>query len=123
MYENYAKIRDGLGLKDAEVCKRAGISQGTMSDWKRGRYNLKTDKLQRIADVLGVSVDVLINGSQNMGQQDGYYVYGETAKMAQKIFEDRDMRILFDAARDSKPEDIRRAADLLKRFKQTNPEG
>jgi hypothetical protein len=33
------------------------------------------------------------------------------------------MRILFDAAKDSKPEDLRRAADLLMRFKETNPDG
>lgn len=123
MYENYAEIRNQLGLRDADVCKRAGISPGTMSDWKNGRYNLKAEKLQKIAEVLGVTVDVLINGVQTSGQEDGYYVYGETAKVAQEIFENKDMRILFSAAKDSRPEDLRMAADMLMRFKQTNPDG
>ena len=123
MYENYARIRDHLGLTDSEVARRTGIGKSVMSEWKKGRYQIKTDKLQRIAEVLGVTVDVLINGVQTSGQEDGYYVYGETAKVAQEIFENKDMRILFSAAKDSRPEDLRMAADMLMRFKQTNPDG
>ncbi|HCG58576.1 MAG TPA: XRE family transcriptional regulator [Lachnospiraceae bacterium] len=116
MYERYAKIRDELGLRDSDVCKRAGISPGTMSDWKRGRYQLKAEKLQKIADALGTTVDMIMGGSE-------YYYNADTAAVAQQIFENKDMRILFDAAKDSKPEDLRRAADLLMRFKETNPDG
>lgn len=121
MYENYARIRDARGLKDSDVCKGAGIPHGTMSDWKKGRYNLKTDKLVRIAEFLGVSVDVLV-GVPNSGQPSEYYINEETAKEAQRLFDDPDYRMLFDAARDSKPEDLRMAADLLQRLKRTNSE-
>lgn len=111
MYELYAKIRDGLGLRDSDVCKRAGISPGTMSDWKSGRYNLKAEKLQKIADALGVPVDALMGGSS-------YYYDDVTARVAQELFENPDLRILFDAARGSRPEDLRTAAALLRRFKE-----
>ena len=60
MYEIYAKLRDKMGLKDYEVCKRIGISPGTMSDWKNGRYNLKADKLRKLAAFFGVTVDYLM---------------------------------------------------------------
>ncbi|HAB94850.1 MAG TPA: XRE family transcriptional regulator, partial [Lachnospiraceae bacterium] len=33
------------------------------------------------------------------------------------------MRVLFDAAQDSRPEDLQMAADLLRRLKKTNPDG
>lgn len=122
MYQNYAKIRDAKGLKDSDVCKGAGIPQGTMSDWKRGRYNLKADKLAKIAEFLGVSVDALL-GVPNSGQGSEYYINEETAKEAQRLFDDPDYRVLFDAARDSRPEDLRMAADLLQRLKRTNPDG
>lgn len=52
-----------------------------------------------------------------------YYLNNEAAQIAQEIFENKDMRILFDAARNSKPEDLKIAADMLRRFKKTNPEG
>lgn len=122
MYETYAKIRNSKGLKDSDVAKATGISSGTLSDWKKGRYNLKYDKLKKIADYLGVTVDQL-TGVQTDAQSEGYYVNEDTAKTAQKIFEDPYLRILFDAAQDSRPEDLQMAADLLRRLKKTNPDG
>ena len=52
-----------------------------------------------------------------------YYTDPETAQLAQELFEDKDLRMLFDAARDSKPQDLQMAADLLRRLKETNPDG
>lgn len=113
MYEKYAKIRDERGMKDSEVAKRAGISPSVLSDWKKGRYELRADKLKRIAAVLDVSIE-------NLMGEEGYYVSPETAQIAQELFENRDLRLLFDAARDAKPEDLQMAAELIKRMKGTN---
>ena len=52
-----------------------------------------------------------------------YYTDPETARIAQEVFDDPNLRMLFHAARDAKPEDIKLAADMLKRFKETNPDG
>lgn len=122
MYENYAKIRDSKGLKDSDVAKGTGIRSSVFSDWKKGRYKLKYDKLQRIAEFLGVTTDQL-TGVQTDVQSDGYYVNEDTARTAQQIFDDPYLRILFDAAQDSRPEDLQMAADLLRRLKKTNPDG
>ena len=123
MYENYVKIRDAKGLKDSDVAKGTGIRSSVFSDWKKGRYNLKYDKLRKIADFLGVNVEDF-DGVPNSGQQsgEGWYINEETAKAAQEVFDDPDLRILFDAARDSRPEDIRMAAEMLRRLKRTNPD-
>lgn len=122
MYENYAKIRDSKGLKDSDVAKGTGIRSSVFSDWKKGRYSLKYDKLLRIAEFLSITVDQL-TGVQTDAQPGGYYVNEDTARTAQQIFDDPYLRILFDAAQDSRPEDLQMAADLLKRLKQTNPDG
>ena len=122
MYENYAKIRDSKGLKDSDVSRGTGISSSVFSDWKKGRYDLKYDKLQKIAEFLGVMTDQL-TGVQTDVQSGGYYLNEDTARIAQQIFDDPYLRILFDAAGDSRPEDIQMAADLLKRLKKTNPDG
>ena len=122
MYENYAKIRDSKGLKDSDVAKGTGIRSSVFSDWKKGRYKLKYDKLLRIAEFLGVTTDQL-TGVQTDVQREGYYVNEDTARTAQQIFDDPYLRILFDAAQDSRPEDLQMAADLLRRLKKTNPDG
>ena len=122
MYENYAKIRDSKGMRDSDVSRGTGIASSVLSDWKKGRYSLKYDKLQKIAEFLGVSTDQL-TGVQTDVQSDGYYANEDTARTAQKIFDDPYLRILFDAAQDSRPEDLQMAADLLRRLKKTNPDG
>ena len=62
MYEFYCKLRDSRGVKDSDVVKATGITKSTFSDWKSGRSNPKQDKLQKIADYFGVTVDYLLTG-------------------------------------------------------------
>ena len=123
-YERYCRIRDANGFKDADVAKATGIYKSTFSDWKYGRSVPKIDKLQKIADFLGVSVSVLMNDDvQTDVHDDGYYLDKDTAAVAQDIFDDSDLRALFDAAKDSRPQDLQMAADLLRRLKDTNRDG
>ena len=49
--------------------------------------------------------------------KEGYYLNPETARVAQELFENPKMRILFDAARDADQEDLQMAADMLYRLK------
>lgn len=60
MYERYCELRDGRGLRDAAVANATGIPKSTFSDWKSGRSVPKIEKLQRIADFFGVTVDYLM---------------------------------------------------------------
>ena len=122
MYSVYAELRDKKGLSDYAVAKETGVGRSTLSDWKTGKHEPNTDNLIKIASFLGVSVEYIKKG-EKQAEEEKYYLDEETAKLAQELFDNPDMRILFDAARDSKPEDLQRAADLLKRFKETNPDG
>ena len=62
MYEIYCKLRDTKGVKDSDVVKATGITKSTFSDWKSGRSKPKNEKLQKIADYFGVSVEYLMTG-------------------------------------------------------------
>lgn len=55
-------------------------------------------------------------------QEQTYYANPETAKVAQEIFDNSDLRILFDAAKDSSPEQLKLAAEMLRQFKKTSGE-
>ena len=64
MYEIYCKLRDERKVKDADVVKETGITKSTFSDWKNGRSKPKQEKLQKIADYFGVTVDYLMTGKE-----------------------------------------------------------
>ena len=62
MYERYCYLRDSRKVKDADVARNTGIPKSTFSDWKSGKSAPKQDKLQKIADYFGVTVDYLMTG-------------------------------------------------------------
>lgn len=64
MYEIFAKLLEERGVTAYKVSKATGIAGSTFSDWKNGRSTPKQDKLQKIADFFGVSVDFLITGKE-----------------------------------------------------------
>ena len=59
-YLRYAEIRDQHGYTDARVAEETDIAPATLSQWKTGKSKPKADKLLKIADLLGVPVEVLI---------------------------------------------------------------
>lgn len=105
MYEIFADLVAKKGVRVADVAKATGIRTGVFSDWKMGRYTPKQDKLKLIAEYFGVSVDYLL-GVPSSGQE-GYYTDPETARVAQEIFENDELRALFDVQKDLSAEDLR----------------
>lgn len=125
-YENYAKLKEAKGVNDFAVSKATGIAPATMSDWKNGRTEPKIDKLQKIADYFNVSLEYLMTGKDTEKVSDSgkkYYFSDETAELAQRAFEDKSTRILMDATRDLKPDDMKMVIDLAMRLKGTNTDG
>ena len=92
------------------------VTQTSLSNWKNGKSKPSTQTLQKIADYFGVSVDYLMTGEEKDG--DKYYINEETAEMAQALFENRDLRVLFDAAKDASPEDLKTTYDMLMALKR-----
>lgn len=109
IYERYCEIRDRKGLKDAHIAEQTGIGRSTFSDWKSGRSVPKREKLEKIADALGVSIEYLMTGEN----ADGYYYDAETAALAQEIYQNPELHMLLDAARDSSASDIKAFYDMV----------
>ncbi len=104
----------------ADIAKDLGLSKSTVSSWMNGTRVPRMDKIDLLCHYFNCKrVDIMEDHSET----DEYYISQETANVAQEIFENPDLRALFDAGRDSKPEDLRMAADLLTRLKETNRDG
>lgn len=111
MYEIYCKLRDSRCIKDADVVRATGITKSTFSDWKSGRSEPKKEKLQKIADYFDVSVEYLMTGEE----PDGYYLNNEARDMAQFLYDNPGYKVLFDASRKVKPDDIKFVAEMIDR--------
>ena len=60
MYTKYAALRDEKGVSDYRVSQDTGILVSTLSDWKAGRYSPKIDKIKKLADYFGVSIEYFL---------------------------------------------------------------
>lgn len=63
MYEIFAQLCKQHGVTPYKVSKETGVSQPTLSEWKKGTYTPKQDKLQKIADYFGVTLDYLMGNT------------------------------------------------------------
>ena len=64
MYEIFVKLLEKYGVTAYKVSKATGIGGSTFTDWKNGRSVPKQDKLQKIADYFGVTIDYLMTGKE-----------------------------------------------------------
>ena len=62
MYEIFEKLFEKYGVTTYQVAKATGISTASFTGWKQGKWNFKQDKLQKIADFFGVTIDYLMTG-------------------------------------------------------------
>lgn len=120
-YETFERLCKEKGVTPYRVAKDTGVTTATLSSWKSGRYTPKADKLQKLADYFGVGVEVFFEDAvQTSEHLTGYYENEKAYELAMKIFGNRKLRMLFDAAEDVDPEDLELVINMIKRFKRTN---
>lgn len=117
MYRIFEELLQKHGVSTYRVSKETGIAQSVFSSWKNGISTPKQDKMQKIADYFNVSLEYLMTGEEKKGGEK-YYLNDETAKIAQDIFENKELRMLFDTARDAEPEDLQAVHHMLLALKR-----
>lgn len=60
--ERIFAMLDEKGISQKEFSERTGISQSTISDWKRKKTNPASDKIMLICDVLDITPYELLSG-------------------------------------------------------------
>ncbi len=113
--------REQAGINKKELAERINVSPSTISRYESGDFDrVKIAILKSIAEATNVNPLWISGESENMDvpKANTYYLNEETAQMAQELFENKEMRILFSAARDAKPEDLKTAADVLLALKR-----
>lgn len=93
----------------SDLVNELGYEKSTVSNWCSGTRVPKIDTIIDIAKYLHVEPgDLIIETGNNQ-----YYLDAETAQKAQEIFDNPELSLLFDAARDASPEDIQTVHTML----------
>lgn len=90
--------------------KELGYSNGSLAKAK----DIPSSRIYEISKFLDVSVEYLLSGEEN--ETENYYLNDEARENAQFLFENPEYKVLFDASRKVKPEDIEFVAEMLARF-------
>lgn len=114
-YERLNSLIKERGMSQRKVELELGFSNGAISKWKK--YSPNAEKVQQLAKYFNVSFNYLMNGEDKEGGEK-YYLNDETAAIAQDIFENKELRLLFDAARDADPEDLTAVHGMLLALKR-----
>lgn len=69
MYEIFEQLLQKHGLSAYKVAKETGVTQSTLSDWKRGRSTPKTENMKKLADFFGVTVEYLMTGKEERSSE------------------------------------------------------
>lgn len=143
--EKVKRLCKERGVAISKVEKDLNFANGYISGLKKGVFPYK--RLLAIADYFGVPVADIegdemqdeIHQAYNRVQMpkrvirskydaftgDGelYYLDKKSAEMCQRLLDNKEMRVLFEAAEDVEPKDIELAAEFLSRMKKTNRDG
>jgi len=122
MYEIFEQLLRKHNLSAYKVSKMTGVTQSTLSDWKRGRSTPKTDTLQKIADYFDVSVDYLMGRESDepnaIDKENNPIVLDDDAlELLEELKERPEMRTLFSVSRKATKEDILKAVKIIEALK------
>ena len=65
MYEKFEALLKKYGVTAYRVSKETGVTTATLTSWKQGNYTPKREKLQKIADYFGVTVEYFTGEEKN----------------------------------------------------------
>ncbi|MBQ9504330.1 MAG: helix-turn-helix transcriptional regulator [Lachnospiraceae bacterium] len=90
------KLMEARGLTQTEFCKRTGIPQSTVSEWRRKKLNPSIDRILSICDVLEVSPYELLqdDSKHSLTHEVNYVVVSEGTPGYELLIEFRELTSL-----------------------------
>ena len=127
VYDSIKFLCDKQGIAVTQLEKKLGFGRGSIG--KMRKSNPSGERIKKIAEYFDVPVDFIYEielgqplyatpEQYKSDEYDRYYLNSETAMVAQAVFKDPNLRLLFDAAEDCSPDQVLLAAEMLKKFKE-----
>lgn len=101
MYEIFEQLLKEHNVTAYRVAKETGVTTATLTSWKQGKYSPKQEKLQKIADYFGVSLEYLLGVSQEKTNTDESKPYYELNEKDERDIAEELNRLMSDLESDS----------------------
>lgn len=111
-----SNLKRQLELNDkqpVDLVNDLGIPFSTVSNWINGLKFPRMGKIELLAQYFGVEKSALI---EETAPADPYYFNEDARDLAQFLYDNPEYKILFDASRKVKKEDIQFVKDLMDRM-------
>lgn len=117
MKDRIRERRIALGMTQEELADRLGLQKSAIAKYENGRVeNIKRSVIQKMASVLQCSPAYLLCMDDEPAEDEPYYLNDETRKLAQFLFDNPGHRVLLDASRNLRPEDLDFVLQMVKRM-------
>ena len=99
----------------ADMARRMHVSTATTAKWCTGVSIPRIDKIQSLCNWLGIEKSQLLDSGEEESQEE-YYINKDARDLAEFLFKNPEYRVLFDASRNVKPEDIEFVKQMIDRM-------
>ena len=117
---NFSKILKELrrhsGLTQADFSKKINISRSSVGMYENGSREPDFETLEIIADFFNVDMNLLLGKEDIKSKRNGYYIDDESSVIAQEIFDNPDLRLLFDTTRKIDSEDLKLISKMVSKM-------
>lgn len=103
--------KEGISIRKLE--KDLGVGNGNIRRWSTQIPS--ADTLQKAAQYFGVTTGYLLGDSDDPDVE--YYIDPEVSRLTQELKDRPELKILFDASRDLKREDVELVLNMIERLK------
>lgn len=113
--------REELGLSQQQLADRLGYkSKATINKIEMGINGVQQKRVVDFAHALDTSIEYLMEMDKGVGnfQQQEYYTNPETAKLADEMAVNPELKALFDVQRDMSPADLQTLYDMALALKR-----
>lgn len=116
MDDLYARIENmckSAGTNITTMCRESGVPRSALSDYKAGRIkSLSADKLSKIANYFGVSIDYLLGNTEQKEKP----LVNEDEELTEYLDELKnrpEIKMLFSLAKGATKEDVEKAVKII----------
>ena len=114
--KNLSYYMNKYDITQAVLAKKIGVSPATISNWCNGIKLPRMDKVDALANYFGIRRSDLMVEKNEHPEEPTYYLDEDAREAAEFLHKNPDYKVLFDASRKVKKEDIEFVKQMLDRF-------
>lgn len=106
--ERIRKLRREKKLTQDQLAELVNANRVTIANYELGKYMPSIEALEKLADALDVSPDVITGRAERPGQEDDLF------ELRERLRREPELRTLYDSIKKATPEHIRAATAFFK---------